>query len=340
MDLVDFADNNLDSKKGEYLPSSGFYTERLLRLVRDEGKTASLIATHFWRAFLASEAVRLTERELELPRGSLFFAEKMVVYRDRSNRYDLITLLPQLRGTRAKYVAPTEDQLLEGWYKWNRLRFAQPSPYNNPQLAIEAFRMGQPFELLATEAPPTELLHAPAHWCKVEGSGITDSSAGVVAKDKAGRQGVTAALHSVGHATVARVDGQSGHVVTTHEISDSCFIELSTLPSVGSKGSKGTLAGILPRGAQKASFDGFNSRHVDTTINAWSPELPDVHTYDRTKVYTKKDSDPGDSGTALITDDDYIAGFAFERSKMGSAFEYSSWIWADLVLQALQLEFP
>jgi len=326
MDLVDFANANMDSNNGVFLPRSGVFTERLFRLVRDEGKTASLIATHFWRAFLASESLRRTERDLDLPPGRLFYSEKLVVYRAASNRYDLIALFPSLpamkgTGTTTRLVTPTEDELLEGWYTWNRRGLASASPYNNPNLAIEALRMGQPFAILVAEAPGVEFTHAPAHWCKVDGSGVSDSSAGVVGKDKAGRQGVTAALHSIGHAKAARVDGRSGNVLATHQLSDSCFIELGNLPTVGNKGSKGPLAGILPRGAQNASFDGFNSRHVDTTINGWSPELPDVQTYDRLKVYTKKDTDPGDSGTALITDDDYIAGFAFQRSKIAGAGE-------------------
>jgi hypothetical protein len=339
MDLLEFAKKHLDEENGILLPTSGTFALRLSKLVRDEERTASLIATQFWRAFLASEATRGLEKKLDLRPGALFRAEKMVICRSALRRFDLVILAPDLSGISSSRVTVTPDEILEGWYRWTSKSGARATDYNNPNLALDAFEMGQPFAILAARAPIMEPAHAPSKSCEVDPGTGSSSSAGVVVKDKAGRQGVTAALHAVGSATTVKVDGNSGSIIKTDQMSDGCFIELHNLPAVGTKGANGALSGILPRGSQSASFEGFSSGKITTSIIAWSPELPDLQSYNQLKVYTKNDVNPGDSGTALITDDDYVAGFAFERGQTGAAIEYSSWIWADAVMQALGLEF-
>jgi hypothetical protein len=242
-------------------------------------------------------------------------------------------------------VSPTVDEVLDGWYAWNGGAASTLSDFHNPSLAAEALLLGQPFGLVITSAPQTELLSCvPSPCCKVL-SGGQSSSAGVVAKASNLRQGVTAALHAIDTTKGVTVNGQTGTILTTDLISDSCFIELPTLPPVGTKGSNGRLVGMLPRGNENASFEGITSGQTPVVVTGWSLELPDVQTYNQLKVYTTPATNHGDSGAALITDspDDRIVGFAFERTvpigAPGAQIEYSSWIWADLVKKALQIEF-
>jgi hypothetical protein len=55
-------------------------------------------------------------------------------------------------------------------------------------------------------------------------------------------------------------------------------------------------------------------------------------------VYTNADTAPGDSGAALIDEeDDSILGFARRRSGFGSKVGYSSWVWAWQVYMAHKL---
>jgi hypothetical protein len=57
------------------------------------------------------------------------------------------------------------------------------------------------------------------------------------------------------------------------------------------------------------------------------------------RVYTPAVTNPGDSGAALIEDSsDLVAGFAHERTEAGAQLEWSSWIWADAVFTALNVQ--
>jgi len=55
------------------------------------------------------------------------------------------------------------------------------------------------------------------------------------------------------------------------------------------------------------------------------------------RVYTEADTAKGDSGAALIDEDDHIVGFAYGRSPIDSPAQYSSWVWAEQVYMAHDL---
>ena len=56
-------------------------------------------------------------------------------------------------------------------------------------------------------------------------------------------------------------------------------------------------------------------------------------------VQTKAVTNYGDSGSALLNDDDRLVGFAFQRTAYGgrATVEFSDWIWAASVLNELGL---
>ncbi len=204
--------------------------------------------------------------------------------------------------------------------------------------------MDQPFAIVACSAPAMELLCVPGNPAEVDArpTVTTSSTAGIQARDRAGRQGVTAALHGVHQARTVLVDGQSGVVLLRDTVSDSCFIELPKPLILGTKGKKGVMSQMAPRGSQAVEFDGITSNRQRsptlTTLLSWDLDLPHVAPHRQLRVYTPRDAQSGDSGAALITDDDYVVGFAFERTKVGSQPEHCSWIWADSVIQALGLQ--
>jgi hypothetical protein len=106
------------------------------------------------------------------------------------------------------------------------------------------------------------------------------------------------------------------------------------------------MTGKLPRGQEKVTFtgirpDGATGQPVSVDITAyvtgWSHELPDVDLLNQLKIYTTLVTQGGDSGAAIITDDDdYIVGFAHERCD--HRIQYSSWIWAEQALRAVDAE--
>jgi hypothetical protein len=100
------------------------------------------------------------------------------------------------------------------------------------------------------------------------------------------------------------------------------------------------MRGKLPNGLQRASFEGAVSLERQTFINSWDLGLPTIHRAAQRKIYTPRDAQPGDSGSALITDDGYLVGFAFERTPRDSPMQFCSWIWADSVFHALELQYP
>ena len=303
MDITQFVDSNTDQQIGTLLDDAGPHAKRLRdENLHNEGKTRSHVATAFWQAFL------------------------------------LVLMPGNIGSPRSAPVTPLATALREGWYAAGSGAPAprKPNIRNNPDLAVEALHAGQPFTIIALSSPETEPLAVLSPSCPIM-PGL--SSAGILAEDKLGRKGVTAALHAVGSARIVTVAGGPGTVVATDQMSDSCFIELPIpLPPVGVAGQKGPLRWMLPRGQQAATFEGQATPGGRTVITGWSPDAPDVKRYSQIKVYTNKDTNPGDSGAALITDDDFIAGFAFERSKFNAAFDFSSWIWAHSVYDALELE--
>jgi S1-C subfamily serine protease len=85
------------------------------------------------------------------------------------------------------------------------------------------------------------------------------------------------------------------------------------------------------------TFHGITSGFKQTIITGWSPDIPFVLPYSQLKVLTAPETNPGDSGAALIDRDGKVTGFSFFRTAINQQPEYSSWIWADSVYKAHNL---
>src|SRR5262249_9188149 len=154
------------------------------------------------------------------------------VSRPSINRFDLLILLKTQRDHRHARVTISPDEAFEGWLSWNRPTSDSYADMNNPGLAVEAAQ-DQPFSILVATAPETEYVFAPESWCGVDPATGISASVGIVCRDRAGRAGVTTALHAVGTATRVKVNGHDGIVVARDTLSDSCFIEVDPLPIIG-----------------------------------------------------------------------------------------------------------
>lgn len=171
------------------------------------------------------------------------------------------------------------------------------------------------------------------------------TTAGCRVRHADGRIGVTSAHHffvpASGERIAVTVGSLHGVVVEQDLMSDSVFIEVAAgVPLSTMRGAKGWLQGIAPRLNDEAEFDGATTgRTVKTAVSALDPGVTTYSQFRQARVYTPPVTNPGDSGAALVeTSSDQIVGFAHERTESGALVEWSSWIWADSVFQALNVQ--
>jgi hypothetical protein len=335
-------------ERGIDLIKSGPASARLLERIGNEGKVRSLLATNFWRAWLASDLAVSVLKALDAPPGVLSRGRTIIVSQDEGMSFDLVVLDPELpkhfgpKSLSANVRGAMVETLLRGAVR-SLIENPIPAIGNEaPQLAVEVSRNGeQPFHVVLGPEPAVERLSVPATPLSVDnGLGATRSTAGVLVEDKsqAGRIGVTAALHGVEPASSVTIAGQTGTVIRTDSITDGAFVELASRPTANVKSTNGVMTGMAPRGNQKAEFTGLASATASTVITSWDADVPNPSARRQACLYTPRDAQPGDSGSALITDDDWIVGFAFERTKPGANPEHCSWIWAESVLNRLNVK--
>ena len=88
----------------------------------------------------------------------------------------------------------------------------------------------------------------------------------------------------------------------------------------------GPMIGLVPRFNETVTFDGIQGKR-ETVVLAHTFELPWWHKGCQSRVFTRPDTLPGDSGTALLDDQDRIVGFAHGLSSHNIAVLYSDFIW-------------
>lgn len=173
------------------------------------------------------------------------------------------------------------------------------------------------------------------------------SLAGVYTKNVAGIFGVTVCLHcfpnsyvEVGKTKVI-INGITGTVISVHNISDSCFVQLDATESQINNllNANGPLQGTTPREFEKCYFINKEGNRTDTNVIGWSPDILYFDPYNQVKVLTNPITNPGDSGSALIDLTDNVLGFSFYRTEINAVKEFSAWIWAASVFKAHNLNF-
>jgi hypothetical protein len=347
LNLTEFVDAHGDQRPAASLSTKGRFSANILAAIGNETTTSALLATNFWRAWLASEGAERVLRDHGASSG-LAGCQTIIVPRSNLSRYDLVVLDPGLPAeSRPVWIDVSktshESALQFGAHRsmtQDRLRYIWTDA---PRVTLESFAGGkQPYCVVLASRPRSERLAVPGGALDVDSAATGQhSTAGVVVEDltRPGRIGVTAALHGVGPlAQTVTVAGQSGSIVRTSPVTDSAFVELSAAPSCVMTPANGVMSGMAPRGSQSASFVGLTSRNRTTTIVGWDPDVPSPSGFRQACIYTGRDAQPGDSGSALVSDDDWIVGFAFERSRPGRNPVQCSWIWAESVMAALQVK--
>jgi hypothetical protein len=205
------------------------------------------------------------------------------------------------------------------------------------QALSEAFLIAQP-EIVQTRRPRMTRLCVPAPHVAV-GRQQEISTAGIYCRDRDGVLGVTACYHGTGpKGTDVSVDGRQSYVKLVNEVQDIVFIPLGGGQSTGPmRGRGGISRDREPARADRASFDGATNQNRSTRIFGTDNGLLRQRPTIMLKVQTDPDTDRGDSGCALIDQQDQVLGFAFERTSYDDYPEFTDWIWAANALKSLDL---
>lgn len=343
MELSMLMDRYLGAQGAAPLTGIGSASRTMHDIYGSERVTSPLIVTTFWQAFIESPVFAKSLWNAGASHSSVFQGERYIVSHGSGwPRLDLIVFDPEHRASEpiVAEVEPQKDDLVEGWERFrHRVGLSDPQFRVRELAAVEA-SSAQAFGVVVAGRPPIEFTRCPSPPWAVAPVGTATggtSTVGVVVKNNRNQTGVTAALHALGSAKQATVDGQVCNVVSEDVVSDSCFIEVPGCALPTKSGLAGPLQGVTPRVLDPVSFEGVTSALANTIVTGWSPDLPFVLPYSQLKVLTKADTNPGDSGAALIDSGDHILGFAFYRTGFGAPIEYAAWIWADCVFQAHHL---
>jgi hypothetical protein len=198
-----------------------------------------------------------------------------------------------------------------------------------------------------TEMPSrhfTTMVTDPALFFSDTSTGHVSATIGVISTNQDGNEGVTVARHAINQAivpgkTTIWVEEKTGVVVSEDLPSDSCFVEV-TVPNGNFHHQKldGTLANRSPTQNESVHFRGISNKTIETAVMSWTLDLFSLSKFTQKKVFTPAVTDWGDSGTVLINDENKAIGFAFERTALEEKISWSSWIWADSVFRAHQLQ--
>jgi hypothetical protein len=191
-----------------------------------------------------------------------------------------------------------------------------------------------------TMSPRPKMVPLCAPWPNLEiACGNRMSTAGVFCRDDENNLGITACFHGTGPVgTPVTVGLQRSHVKSANNVQDIVFVPLGAgynMPPV--RGAAGVLRDRTPGQYDVAHFHGASSGEVRTRITSYDAGLLRARETIQLRVQTPPDTNFGDSGAALINENDKVLGFAFERTGFGEFPEMTDWIWAANALKALGL---
>jgi hypothetical protein len=204
--------------------------------------------------------------------------------------------------------------------------------------ALDAILAIQP-RIVFGEAPRMKRLSAPWPPFNVVYKYKT-STAGVLARDNNGKTVVTVAYHATGEAgEKITIQGLETTVVESSPIFDTSYadfpdnIQVSTL-----RGRAGPMIKRPPARGEQMEFFGAKSRMVSTVVEGVDLGIPRVDRGRMRCVQTRRDTNPGDSGAALINSDDETVGFCYSRTEHNEPLEFADWVWAKSVYDVLELQ--
>lgn len=346
------------------LGSSGLYSARIARAAPSRDAGEQMLAAMFWWCYVQSVEFK---RDTPLYRDDLDGEYPgMIVGHANGSRYGLLILTRSTREPFAIQVGYPADRAFRGGNASPVTRVAlregerleamlRRAGINVGQrvavLAVSELASNGDFSLVIAPRPeetptagtlsarvaaPSFMAPSPALEVTIDGELRPVATAGVVGRHADGRMLVTTAWHVIGEALArshkVRVGGQPAEALTPSDVlTDSCVLAVAC-PTVPGMGSSGVLRRppVLYRPVVFAgAASGPKLKRTKITSFDLSVVSPTPHSGSR--VYTDPDTIPGDSGAALIDEDDHIVGFAVGRTAFGAPAEFSTWSWAEQV---------
>ena len=224
-----------------------------------------------------------------------------------------------------------------------RARLRQPGLVHSPLDIQGAAWITQP-QIIVAPSPPMINTSAPRPPWKVDIP--SSSTVGVIARDPQGRRGTTVCYHGTGEvgAAVRLNDGTRTLDTTVALASPALDIGFVAIPDAWNPATKVGLAGPLkgraPGRAEHHTFQGYQqSAPIKTVVVGTDMGVPDSPKGRQLCVQTTADTNRGDSGAALVNQDDNVVGFAFQRTPFGAdvPMEFADWVWALSALGELGL---
>ncbi|MEL7217583.1 MAG: hypothetical protein AAGK01_04030, partial [Pseudomonadota bacterium] len=208
----------------------------------------------------------------------------------------------------------------------------------DPAIAAMLTREVRP-QIIATSMPRMEQLCVPSPH-EVIICGEERSTGGVYCRDSDGRFGITGCFHGTGPVgTKVEVGLREYKVALANPVQDIVFIPLGddyNIPEL--QGCNGLVTDRAPGQQERATFEGSTSEDVtETIISSHDAGLLRRRSSVQLKLQTRPDAQRGDSGSALVDQNDKVMAFAFERTAFGEYPEFTDWIWADNAMAALGL---
>jgi hypothetical protein len=342
--LSTLMDELLGGHIGRPLALAGPASAKVAEVMESPETGQSFLAGLFWWLFSQSEGYRDAAKHLRASRS----ARPIVVCHAHGTRFDLLLLdarrrrrLRAVQLERAQtYARPASQDSLRQHLENMLHRFDLSELLGPETLLRSAYELAAssefgvaiinaPLEIptcALSPAVPVQAYHYPV---ATLGSFLTDIEA--TADDTCL---ATTANHALDrHWRTLRIDGTSPKIVHRHKPSDSCLVRVNKSIMDGRQryGLKGPLK-KTPRLNAPAFFDGAISGPTPTLITANDLAIMDPQPEEMCRVYTEPDTAHGDSGAALIDEDDYIVGFAYTVSKY-----FSTWVWAEQVYMAHKL---
>ena len=343
-------DQLLGSDAGRPLAEAGPACARVVEALATPEAGQSFLAGVFWWLFTHSEAYKYSKKSLRASRR----ARPIVVSHAGGTRFDLLLLDPR-RRRRMAALPPERVQA------FRRFRFSDLHVQRLDNLirrshldrSLESDTLARSAQELAASStfgvaivnaprevptcalsPAVSLQSASNDPVATLGSFLTNVEEAAVDTCLA-----TTANHALDRRSrTLTIDGAALEVVRRHNRSDSCLVRVhrSLLDGRQQSGLAGPLHST-PSLYSYATFDGAASGVTRTRITSFDTAIVDPQPDEMCRVYTAADTARGDSGAALIDENDFIVGFAWRRSRYDARVQFSSWVWAEQVYLAHRL---
>lgn len=204
---------------------------------------------------------------------------------------------------------------------------------------VDLMQISRP-EVISFPKPEMIDLCAPFPALRIE-KGNDVSSSGILCRNQDGELGLTACHHGTGPAgTKVSIDGVEYQVTLDDRVQDLVFIPVDdTFLNLAQRGLAGLRQkeDLAPAKDEEFSFDGVVNADQETYGQSCDSWLFNLDPHVQLRMQTTRDTDQGDSGSALIDRNGKLVAFAFRMTKYGARPGFTDWIWAPNALDALGL---